>query len=602
MYKIYLAIGNEGLEQFLKSNKTKQLIESFKKTPVAFVGEAVYREGILSGVEYHQPDVVVIREGLNGKQSLTEIIYNIKMNFTDTRIIFLSGDREIGDALLATLVQYGVYDLIIGSKIDCTEIIRKIIEPNKLSDVAYLLPKIAVDEKTNRTIFKAPDNIGANTTTNKQEISIRPIKSIGVKRTAEEESSNGSKASDMKKPIYIYGVDTNNPSLPKSEDKPAVVEKLVLNVKKEDDLVEEKENSLQKHLFDNENKSPKDFNIKETVKEDIFLVEDEEKIDFNIVSDSLLKVSPKKDKTIEDTPSNKKIFQNIFSRTKKDNGRVGQRILTFIGGKSGVGNSQISFNVALHLAQKGYRVMYMDLNDKFSSMDYIFQLGYSDVGIDTALNSIETQDYILLNKSISNRNKILPETDEDNYLYKTYVKFPQLLDFLFFSQEYMNKDNLAQSKENIKLANPDNLKELHMYLLMNEGYDFIILDAPSDIHNKFTELALIYSTKIFFTITQDVSILGNHLNQLKIMNKKGINFKEKFYYLLNKNENASMSLKYTYDWLSDMLKLEGFNIVPIPNLNKDIINSNYQGVPILWNTKSKEFHKAFSEIEKLILQ
>ena len=106
MYKIYLAVGHRELEMFLKNNKTA--IEKKMKTPVKFVGETVYREGIIQGVSSYKPDVILIREGLQGNANLTEIIYKIKVNFPQTRIIFIAGDREVGDELLATLVQYGI--------------------------------------------------------------------------------------------------------------------------------------------------------------------------------------------------------------------------------------------------------------------------------------------------------------------------------------------------------------------------------------------------------------------------------------------------------------------------------------------------------------
>ena len=170
MKKIFLAIGFKDLENFLK--ESKPIIEKHLKETVEFTGESVYRGGIVQGVTYYKPDIVIIREGLPGNEEFSEIILNLKLNYPDIRIIFLAGNREVGDALLATLVQYGIYDLIVGSKLDCTEIIKKIIIPNTLSDVAHFLPKIKVDERTNKKIFEAPEI--PNLTTDQPQV----IKSI----------------------------------------------------------------------------------------------------------------------------------------------------------------------------------------------------------------------------------------------------------------------------------------------------------------------------------------------------------------------------------------------------------------------------------------
>jgi len=193
-------------------------------------------------------------------------------------------------------------------------------------------------------------------------------------------------------------------------------------------------------------------------------------------------------------------------------------------------------------------------------------------------------------------NKILPEMVKENQLYKTYTKIGTNIDFMFFSQEYMER---VEDDETIDYSL---LKDLNMYLMMQQGYDMIILDTPSNLFNRISEMAIVYSNKLFFTVAQDYATIGNHINQIKLMDKKRIKFREKFYYLLNKYEPANLSVNDVYKLLVDSIKLEGFNVVTIPNLNKDFINANYDGVPIIWYSKNKELGKAFSEIETLILR
>ena len=155
MFKIYLAVGNKELEGFLRKNAA--LIEKNLNQEVKFVGTAVYKEGIIQGIKETHPNVILIREGLPGTIQLTDLVYQIKLLSPTTRIIFLAGDRSPGDAFLATIIQYGVYDVLIGKKVDAKEMLKKIIHPNTFADVAAFMPKLSVDEKTSKQLYEAPD-------------------------------------------------------------------------------------------------------------------------------------------------------------------------------------------------------------------------------------------------------------------------------------------------------------------------------------------------------------------------------------------------------------------------------------------------------------
>ena len=154
MFKIYLAVAHKPLEDFLIKNKL--LIEKKIKDDVDFVGTAVYREGIIQGIKDYHPDVVIIREGIPGSLSLPDLVYQIKIISPTTRIIFIAGDRKPGDAFLATLVQYGVYDILIGTKVNVRDIVKRIVIPNKMADVIELMPKIKLTTD-GKQLFEAPD-------------------------------------------------------------------------------------------------------------------------------------------------------------------------------------------------------------------------------------------------------------------------------------------------------------------------------------------------------------------------------------------------------------------------------------------------------------
>lgn len=154
MFKIYLAIGHKQLEDFIQNNKG--LIERKLNEEVEFVGVAVYREAIIQGIKEYHPDVVIIREGIQGSLSLTDLVYQIQIISPSTRIIFIAGDRKPGDAFLATLVQYGVYDILVGNKVNVKDILKRIVSPNKMVDVIAFMPKIKITED-GKQLYDAPD-------------------------------------------------------------------------------------------------------------------------------------------------------------------------------------------------------------------------------------------------------------------------------------------------------------------------------------------------------------------------------------------------------------------------------------------------------------
>ncbi|HBF9449700.1 ParA family protein [Clostridioides difficile] len=632
MVKICLAVASNDLEEYLVENT--EYIQKEIGDDVEFVGEVVYREGVLQAIINNTPDVLIIREGLPGKVDILRLVQELTLlfPFPKLRIIFIAKDRRIGDALLASLVQFRVYDIVIGNNIDAFSIIEKIITPNILNDVAQFLPKIRETEK-NTKLFEAQDlELIKKASEINQAVKkeIKPLKSIKniehhdkkvpkdyseEKIILEREIENEIKEEDIviedeliniekeeeiiiedeglniedyliEEEIIIEEEIENKEELNIEED--IVIEDEGLNI--EEDLIEEELITINENLIIDEdiNKNEEELNIEEQI-------ENKEELNIEKEIKDYLKEDKKQEKEIKIIKKNKPLRNKLpltksseekFTYVKK----VNQQIISFLGAKQGVGNSQLSFNVAVDLANKGLKVLYIDLNER-SSINDIFYLGFDEVGIDTALEGIDKNDYILINKSIVTINNLLNEYE---LLYKSYLKFPKTLEFLFFSQKYV------EEKHEIPI---NKIKDLNIYLIMQKGYDFIIINATNDIHNELSELLLIYSAKIFFTIAQDASVIKNNLLQTKMMDEKGINFREKFYYLLNKYDNSNFNKDQIYEWMSDSLDLEGFPIITIPNLNREFINSNFNGLPlILDNKKNKEMKKSFLDIYNIIIK
>lgn len=515
MEKILLAVGFRQLEEFLEKQLRKEFI---------FVGTTVYREGIIRAIGQKNPDIVVIRETLEGKENILSIVYEIRQKFSKMRIIFIAGKREPGDALLATLVNYGVYDILQGEKIRAQEVVALIRKPNEYKDVQHLQPVPVLDEKRNEVLFQAPNTI------------------IQEKEVIKE--------------IYIeQGV--QNPLGQQQNDTPA------LNVKKQDvpETIPVEETPVA--LTTKEPKKEKKVEVtKETPKE--------------TAKKSFL------EKLVTKTEITSSLGQNMVSTTK-------QKIITFLGSKSGVGNSSLAFNTALALAQKGLKTIFLEFDDRTPAVSYWYELGFVDDGIDSALTALENSQFEKVEEAIV-RSADLKKTE--SLMQKNYRKFPSTLDFMFFSNKYLTRESDEGLEKDVNMVFS---KELFLYLMFQLEYDFIILDVPSDVNHPATSNALLYSNKVFMTLSQDVSTIGYSIYKMNELSKKGINISKKLYYIINKFEKADLSLKEIEDWI------QAENMITVPILNKEFVNANFLGLPVLLYTKNAGLKSAFQKIEKNII-
>ena len=512
--KIFFAIGYESIEKY---------IEKEMQGKARIVGYTVYREGIEKGVLNNNPDVVIIRETLTGTKSMLEIIYSLRKNHPNLRIIFMAGDRKPGDEMLSEIVNLGIYDIIIGGQINVKDIIDCILNPRTFKDVAYLKVKTLIDEKSNKKIFEAPEP------TVEKEIKTVYIEKEVIKEAVQEEN----------------------------EKKP-----------KEESLKIEDENKKE-----SKDKEPK----KTEEKSGVFSL-------FGKKSTSSNKGTNNEDKKIEKDTKDEN--RGLFNKSKNKISK--QMIITFLGGKSGVGTSQIAFNTAVSLSKNGYKTLYINLDKDISSIDFIFQLGLYDKGIDTAISKSNQDNYTNIKNAIIDIDKVIEINSKDTQMINNYKKFPKNLSFMFYSKDY----GTSPVKEELDSSG---LKDICMYSLFKEQFEFIIIDTDSNIHNKFTKTAIEIATKVFFVMTQDVSTISSMITKQALINKNRINLDSNFYYILNKYENAYLSTKDISKWINKEI-----NVV-IPNINKEFINSNYIGIPLVLSCKNKEISTAFSKINKLII-
>lgn len=556
--KVFLAIGMKGMEEFLK----KQLANDYK-----FVGEAIYREAIISNALQTNPDIIILRETLSGSKSILDIVYEVRLQLPDTRVIFLASDRKPGDSLLAELVGNGVYDIMTGNRLSVPDLINIIQEPNKFSDVAMYRPKTSINAQTRETIFEAP-----------------PVKEVvtQVKQTVFVEGEEP----PILPPSYGQGTAKGESNTPKGEDSPKKVER------------KPKRN---RRRFLKDKPEPVPSQEKKDI-EEIELPPVEEEIELPPIEldvpkiekqprripkpQPIERVEPVKPEPtpIPQPPTYSPQNQTFNSLNSK------QKILTFVGGDHGVGNSQVAFNTAMSLGKRGFKTIFIELKEEGSTIEYLYQLALADKGLDYALNNLSQENFEGLASSIINIEEVQSQ-NRSPILAEAYKKFPSSVDYLFFSPDYVLERDLSKKK-----VEPAQLKELCMHLFFQLGYHYIVLDTEPNLFNPFSEVALGFGTHVFYTLTQDVCHIGRAVRNISEVNKR-INIVDKLYYIVNKfDDKADLSVKDIQEWLKADIELT------IPELHKDFVNANMNGQPVSFYSKNKSIEKSFEKVANYILK
>lgn len=708
--RVFLAIGIKTAEEFLK----KQLDAQYQ-----VVGEAIYREAVVNNALQCNPDIIILRETLNGSKDILSIVYELRLQLPDAQIIFIASERRPGDSLLSELVSNGVYDFITGRSVSIPDVIHLMKEPNKFSDVAMYRRKVSLDEKNNELLYEIPtkevvqtiqqtvyvekelpilpENYGEEKNTEKPEVveekapekrkksKRRFLKNQGKINERKEDVMNKTKEV-VEKPkeiktniqevtvpppleldfdeeeVLLEEVIAEENTTKKTKTKETTQEFADLLIIEDDALDEEEVVELDESpiplpqedfvIIDEDEDEEEEEGEKEEKEEKIPLIktdtgveEEERNHSFSdVVLEPLSNVSQesiqfeelekntetKKQPTmVEERTSH--IYPETLSETesvssfptaKKEekikNPTVTtppttelpisapaitsfvsnnslksankQKILTFVGGERGVGNTQVAHNVAIALGKEGYKTIFIELREQGSTIEYLYQLTLAKKGLDYALHHLNEGDLARLDQSITRVDEV-KKMNKNPLLEPTYKALSPNVDYLFFSPDYV-----LETEEEFKKIDPSLLKELCMHLLFQSGYQYIVLDVEPDLFHPLTEVALGFGTHVFFTLTQDVCHIGRAVRYVAEVNKR-INVTSKLYYIVNKYDaQASLPKKDIEDWLKT--KVEN----TIPHLHREFIDANMKGLPLVSTTKNKQFKKAFDELLAYIQQ
>ena len=193
---VLLAIGNQGVEEKI-AGRLKAVNETHKQHPdngrvVEYsIEQSVTAQDALTEylANHRTPQILVYSEALGmtqpesgvdslnaGGESAFDYILNLHRQYPGIRIVFLAGDRRVGDTKLAALVAYHIYDFLTG-KIKIPDIVGCIDTPKSYDDVREYLPKMG------STIFE-----GGNRDMSLYQASAEAVKQNAAEMKAEREA------------------------------------------------------------------------------------------------------------------------------------------------------------------------------------------------------------------------------------------------------------------------------------------------------------------------------------------------------------------------------------------------------------------------------
>lgn len=124
--KICLAIADSKAEEWLME-KIKE-----KDNSIEFTKPALHRSAVIDRVAFELPTILIISESLpEGGNSISfdALIKTIRTKYLGCRIIIMAGNHEIGDKFLSRMVSRGIYNIIVGSTVQLSDIVECVFEP-----------------------------------------------------------------------------------------------------------------------------------------------------------------------------------------------------------------------------------------------------------------------------------------------------------------------------------------------------------------------------------------------------------------------------------------------------------------------------------------
>lgn len=638
MKNIMLAIGHLSFEKNIQLHLSEY----------AFTERAAYKEEVISKVESEKPDIIIIRETLQGSLSSLQILREIKLISRSARVIFISKKRDYGDLVINEVINLGIYDIINSESVDLKDVVNLVKNPNSYADVDRFRFKKKIEEETAPVTKEVEEKMpqvsllgGLKNIVKLKEKAVKVVLDLDEDKASSDieapkkNSLFSGKFKKNKKNCIEEQVakeetteksdnisDTNVTKVREVAQEEPVAEQSVEDVKgdksvdiKEDIKDVEDVYTEESCNEENSNESEPVINVPKLEKyKEIRDVESKPEYqkkqkqtavrnrDYGL--SGIVQVQ-EKEKEESDTSKSFKMPKEIgffipkfksakegdalerFSYALDEEEVVNHRIITFCNTTGGTGTSTLAFNTFLALGLK-YSVVYVDLNTHFSSATYFYDLSVPEKNLYSALLGIEEGNNRRILRNVVDKDDLLDKVSEEtNETQSIYYKFPGNCHFLI--------NNHSKEKE-VEIT-PDSYRDLILYLVSSLNYDYVIIDTGNNLYEKNISKIIDISSLILPVARQDLESFGAfdcYMNYLERKEGLSIN-KGKIHYILNRYSSEGIM---HIDEIKDIVETN--SIMQFPEV-KDMGRLVYEFKIPLFDTKEKSFQDGIRGIiEKIV--
>lgn len=535
--RILMAVGLENLENALK--------REFSADPdYQFIKDAVlYREAVESKVYDENPDILILREGLQGGLGIKKLLKNLRLSYNG-RILFIAEDHGKDTVkFLKGIFNFGIYDIVWGGEIDIADIVQHIRKPATCSETMLKLGLDRMDEEED--IFDS-DYVSARIiqkqspshATNASKQSLAAVKKQKEVVDGEiVESSDNINLSDRLHPD-IQRSSENSSQQPPAGTSPSSLPPVHSSF---DPPAEILTTPAPQQRLHNEVQKPRADS--RTGKE--FQAEKKMEVATNVLTSEDLK---------EMAAARATYFPPAISPARQIRQRKCQSIM-FLGTRDGVGCTTIAFNMALMLAAEGNRVIYIDFREEIPSQ--VVRLDVNPV-------------YEGLDKFIMKYKEDVAYLDRCKMtLSKTKVKLPDL-DILGFSSEFAAKGQ-CYNWQSTFARTVGKIQGL---------YDYVVCDVLFTQTNKSAVLQLAKTiNKIAIVTTQDSFVGTTTLWAIQWLKSNGLIFDKQTSIVASQFENI-------FPFEKDIQKI--FKIDTVFRISEDrkgMLFADSNGIPYMFGPK-----------------
>lgn len=619
--KVLLAIGKEDAEKAIQ----KRLSKEFR-----IVGVAIYKEQILNLLK-QQPkvDILLLRENIAGSMDVLSLLFTIRNQYPNTRIILMTGQREIGDAFLATVVSYGVHDILIGYSAKIDDVISHFERPRTFADVAKyqsIAPSTQVQytkqmAERNRTAPKQPPRVEQPVSVDLSGGSVLPSGEQPARKMPQTINNPFEKKGGASGKRVNRGAVPNQETVKRVEVKEEVSPQ-VSSTTDIDDLFSSGGESFSLDGVSTEESFAREETIEQNVQQAPSRPTTVERPQVQqapsrptTVERPQIQQAPSQPVTVERPqiqpmpideertqpqgrkPGQAKILPSddmkrvekefVTTRRAVKDINVKPMVLSVLGAKTGVGVTTVAFNLALSLAQEKFKVLYIELNDKGIPFSFNYHLENNSNGLERALEKIAKGDINDAFNHVMKMEQLKKEYKGTEYS-SLYNKYPNSLDYIAFSNSFILDTDRTYSKEG--------LSQLLMSALLTEGYQYIIIDINVHSDEELINQALKNSKGIFSVVTQNMTSVAQNIHYLEQVHQKVINLNKKLYFVINEYENEGISSKSLSKWINQEMDFKHEDVLVVPNFSKQIIKANGQYLPITLASSAKDIQKAYKTL------